>query len=174
MKFLQHFFGLRKTKSVLAVAICFGLWQLIRIPFPEIEPHPIYAYFYAVIEMRNQIETQKQTSWSRLKANVVGFAVAFAAIAVHQLIAQASFYPDFSLAIDFFMILLGILISLNLAELLKCTPLCAIAALTFIICFRNENNPYLYAVLRFIQTLMSVGVAYAVNTLICKPTDAEK
>ncbi len=171
LKLLKHFFGLRKIKSVLAVAICFGLWQLIRIPFPEMEPHPIYAYFYAIIEMRNQIDMQKRTSWSRLKANIVGFCLAFVAIAIFQLISQASFYNKFALLIEFSIILIGILLALNLAELFKCTTLCAIAALTFIICFRNENNPYLYAVLRFVQTLMSVGVAYAVNTLICKPSE---
>ncbi len=174
MKFLKHFFGLRKIKSVLAVAICFGLWQLVRIPFPEMEPHPIYAYFYAIIEMRNQIDMQKRTSLSRLKANLVGFCLAFAAIALFQLISQAPFYNDHAVLIEFAIILIGVLLALNLAELFKCTTLCAIAALTFIVCFRNENNPYLYATLRFIQTLMSVGVAYAVNILIYKPNDKQE
>ncbi len=171
---IKHFFGLRKIKSLIALVGCFCLWQVIRIPFPELEVHPIYAYFYAILEMRNSIETQKRTSLSRIKANIVGFVVAFCAIALNQYLAQAQVYNGYGVIIQFVIIILGVLLSLNLAEALNCTTLCAIAATTFIICFLNDDtNPYFYATLRFVQTIMSVGIAYTVNALIFKPDNTE-
>ncbi len=175
MRYIKHFFGLRKLKSLLALVICFGLWQLIRLPFPQLESHPIYAYFYAILEMRNSIEMQKRTSWSRIKANVVGFILAFGALALTDLLTGLPFYDQNRTLCQFGIILLCVLLSLNLAELLKCTTLCAIAATTFIICFwHTDTNPYFYATLRFVQTLMSVGVAYVVNRFICKPGETEE
>ncbi len=172
--FLKHFFGLRKIKSLIALAICFCLWQLIRIPFSSLEIHPIYAYFYAILEMRNSIEMQKRTSLSRVKANIIGYVMAFCAIALNQLIAQAPVYESVRGIIQFLIISLGVLLSLNFAELFKCTTLCAIAATTFIICFwHTDTNPYLYATLRFIQTLLAVGIAYLVNTRFFRPEDEQ-
>ena len=170
LKFLKHFFGMRKTKSVLALAVCFGVWQLIRIAFPQLEPHPIYAYFYAIIEMRNSIETQKRTSFERIKASIIGFVIAFGAIALYSWLLQLPIFSDYGTLIQVAIIMIGVLISLNLAELFDCTTLCSIAAITFIICFwRIDTNPYFYATLRFVQTLMSLVTAFVINTLIFKP-----
>lgn len=173
LNFLKHFLGLRKIKSIIALAVCFGVWQLIRIIFPELEPHPIYAYFYAIIEMRNNIDTQKQTSFSRIKANTIGYVIAFGAIALNTLISKLPINGDYDYLFQFLIIILSVLVALNLAELFNCTPLCAIAATTFIICFcHTETSPYFYATIRFIQTLMSVGIAYVINLLIFKPENS--
>ena len=170
LKNLKHFFGMRKLKSVIALVICFGVWQIVRIPFPELEPHPIYAYFYAILEMRNSIETQKRKSFARIKASLIGFIVAFSAIALYSWMIKSAILSDYATLIQVAIIIVGVLISLNLAELFNCTTLCAIAAITFIICFwRIDTNPYFYATLRFVQTLLSLVIAFVINTLIFKP-----
>ncbi len=167
---LQHFFGMRKVKSLIALAICFVIWQLIRLFLPQLEAHPIYAYFYTVLEMRNSIETEKRTSLERIKTNVIGFSVAFVAVAVRGFVCTLPHLAAYALWIEFAIILVGVLLALNIADWAKCKTLGAIAAMTFIICFwHTEDSPYLYAFLRFLQTLMGVGVAFGVNTVICRP-----
>ncbi len=172
---IKHFFGLRKTKSIIALIICFLLWQPVRLIFPELEAFPKYAFFYAIIEMRNSLETEKRTSLSRIKANLVGFFVAFAAIALRSLMLKVDFIKEYEIVFELIIILIGVFLTLNVAEAVKCTTLCAIAAITFIICFwHTEYNPYFYAALRFVQTLMGVGIALAVNTLLFKPKETEE
>ncbi len=165
-------FGARKTKSIIALVICFGFWQIVRLLFSnlDLEVTPIYACFYAVIEMRTDLETEKRTSLSRIKANLVGFMVAFAAIAARDALLSINGADKFSILIEFGLITLGVFISLNIADAINCTTLCAIATITFIVCFRHtEHNPYFYATLRFFQTLMGLGVAYMVNLYISPP-----
>ncbi len=165
-----HFFGMRKTKSLIAMTICFCVWQVIRIFLPELETNPIYAYIYAIIEMRNSIETEKATSLERIKTNVIGFSVAFAAIALRSFLWQIPDIKQHNVVVEFVIIIIGVLLTINVAELVKCKTLCAIAAMTFIICFwQTASSPYLYAFLRFVQTLIGIGAAFAVNLLIYPP-----
>ncbi len=172
MEKLKHLFGLRKVKSIIALVICFIMWQPFRLVFPELEVYPKYAFFYAIIEMRNSLATEKRTSLSRIKANIVGFAIAFIAIALRNLLWQVPFIEKYQVIFELLIILIGVFASLNIAEAVKCTTLCAIAAITFIICFwHTEYNPYFYAALRFVQTLMGVGIAYAVNRFLFKPEE---
>ncbi len=169
---IKRFFGMRKIKSLIALAVCFFIWQLIRLIFPDLEANPIYAYLYAVIEMRNSIETEKRTSLERIKTNVIGFLVAFLAIAARSALWTVPFFEQNGLFVEFALILLGVLLALNIAEWAKCKTLCAIATITFIICFWHTTyNPYFYAFLRFVQTLIGIGAALAVNLIICPPED---
>ncbi len=175
LNFLKHFFGMRKIKSLIALAVCFGIWQLIRLAFPELDTNPIYAYLYAVIEMRPSIETAKRTGSERIKANVVGFGVAFLAIAARSALWTVPVLAQNGLFVEFALILIGVLLALNIAEWLHCKTLCAIATITFIICFwHTDTSPYLYAFLRFVQTLIGVGTAFAVNSIICRPAEDDE
>ncbi len=170
IKALKHFFGLRKLKSIIALTICFILWQGIRLIFPRLEVIPIYAFFYSIIEMRKTIEHSKITAISRIKVTVIGFFVAFLSIGIENSLMNFEFISKYISICEFILILIGVLIAINIADAMDCGTLCAFAATTFIICFlHTEYNPYFYSFLRFIQTLMGVGVALIVNIFIFKP-----
>jgi len=171
MRALKHFFGLRKLKSIIALAICFVMWQGIRLVFPQLEVIPIYAFFYSIIEMRKTIEHSKITAVSRIKVTVIGFFVAFLSIGVENSLIKFEFISRYIGICEFILILIGVLIAINIADAMNCGALCAFAATTFIICFlHTEYNPYFYSFLRFVQTLLGVGVALLVNIFIFKPT----
>ena len=59
--------GMRKIKSVLALLISFVFWQGLRIFFPVLETHPIFAYVYSIIEMRENPEKTKDAVAKELK-----------------------------------------------------------------------------------------------------------
>lgn len=170
IKAFKHFFGLRKLKSIIALAVCFVLWQGIRLIFPRLEVIPIYAFLYSIIEMRKTIEQSKITAISRIKVTVIGFFVAFLSIGVENSLSNFQFIARYISLLELLLILIGVLIAINIAEAMNCGALCAFAATTFIICFlHTAYNPYVYSFLRFIQTIMGVGVALLVNVFIFKP-----
>ena len=71
---------------------------------------------------------------------------------------------------EFALILLATLVSLIIAENTKCENFCGIAAIIAIICMvsHNEEDIYLYAIMRVVQTLIGVFSAMITNTLIKK------
>lgn len=170
-------FGMRKIKSLLAVALSFAVWQVVRIWFPQFDVHPLFGYLYAVIEMRESLEKTKLFGKRRIKATLLGLAVGMSALPLT--IAYGTYAGEGLrfLLVDMTVILLGILITLWLAELLRCENFCGIAAIIFIICLVRDKdsnvNIYLYAVLRVFQTLLGVFSAWTVNALICPHSETK-
>ena len=171
--------GMRKIKSLLAVILAFAIWQIVRIWIPQFEVHPLFGYIYAVIEIRDSSENTRKFGKRRIKATLLGLAVGLSALPLS--VAYGTYAGEgvvFVLA-DLAIILAGILITLWLAELLRCENFCGIAAIIFVICLvrdRNANvNIYVYAVLRVFQTLIGVFSAWVVNSWLFpypkKPAD---
>lgn len=163
--------GMRKVKSVLAVALAFLLWQVIRIWFPQFDVHPLFGYVYAIIEMRDSVEKTKQFGRRRIKATLLGLAVGLAILPLSvRCGAYAGEGAVFALT-GLAIIMLGVLLTLWLAELIRCENFCGIAAIVFVICMVRDVdadiNIYLYAILRVFQTLLGVFCAWTVNALIC-------
>ncbi len=162
--------GMRKVKSLLAVAFSFAIWQVVRIWFPQFDVHPLFGYIYAVIEMRDSVEKTRQFGLRRIKATLLGLGVGLLAL---PLSVRYGTYAGQGLPfvlVDLSVILLGVLITLWLAELLRCENFCGIAAIIFIICLVRDKstniNIYLYAVLRVFQTLLGVFSAWVVNACV--------
>jgi len=170
--------GMRKIKSLLAVALAFVLWQGVRLWFPQFEVHPLFGYIYAVIEMRDSVEKTRQFGKRRIKATLLGLALG---LSVLPLSVRYGTYAGEGIVFalnDLVIILVGVLITLWLAELFRCENFCGIAAIVFVICLvrdRNANiNIYLYAVLRVFQTLLGVFSAWTVNALVFPYPPKEK
>ena len=163
--------GMRKIKSLLAVALAFALWQLVRIPFPEFHIHPLFGYMYAVIEMRDSVAKTRQFGKLRIKATLLGLGVGLSALPLSMRWGVYAGQGAAFVLADLVIILLGILVTLWLAELMRCETFCGIAAIIFIICLvrdRDTNvNLYLYAILRVFQTLLGVFCAWVVNACVC-------
>ena len=162
--------GMRKIKSVSAVVLSFLIWQIIRIPFPSLEIHPLFGYIYSISEMRNTPQETKKFGWWRIKATLIGLITGLCALPISVYYGAYAGDSIIFMIVDIGLFVLGILLSLTLAELFKCGKLCGIAAMVFVICLvrdRNANvNIYLYAILRVIETLLGVFSAWVVNNFV--------
>lgn len=160
--------GMRKVKSVLAVSISFVIWQLVRLWIPQLEVHPLFGYVYSIIEMRDSAEKTKKFSKRRIKATLLGLALGLSVLPLSIRFGAYAGDGMGHLLTDMAIILVGILITLWLAELLGCENLCGVAAVIFVICLVRDRNSavniYLYAVLRVCQTLLGIFSAWLVNT----------
>ncbi len=162
---------MRKIKSLLAVTLAFAVWQVVRIRFPQFHVHPLFGYIYAIIEMRDSTEKTRQFGLRRIRATFLGLGIGLAALPLSEAYgAYAGVGIGFALT-DIAIILAGVLLTLWLAELLRCENFCGVAAMIFVICLvrdrGTEVNSYLYAILRVFQTLLGVFSAWTVNALIC-------
>ena len=161
--------GLRKVKSLISLCVAFTVWQLLRLMIPfDLDVHPLFAYIYAIIEIRETPEKTRQFSLYRIKVTLIGLVMGLTLLPISVYFWNA--IPDemLSALADIGLILIGTLVSISLAELWDCKNLCGLAAAIFIICMvrdRNaDTNIYLYAVLRVVQTFVGVFAAWLVNT----------
>ena len=157
--------GMRKLKSILAICIGFVIWQIIRIPFPDLEVHPIFVYIYGMLEIRETSEKTKTMGILRLKATAVGLLVGLPLLAVFAYF-EGSMQPEWlEIGFHLLLILVGTLITLTLGKIVGCGALTGVAAMVFIIMMVShaDNEWYFYAVLRALQTIIGIAVAWLLN-----------
>jgi len=157
--------GMRKFKSILSVFIGFLVWQGIRIFFPGLEVHPIYIYIYGIIEIRDSSEKTIDFGKKRIKATFLALGVGLPILYLHNYLQSFIEKEWLSLTVEVAILLLGVVITITLAELAKCKTFCGIAAIIFIILFvaHSDSDPVIYSVLRAMQTIMGVFIAWIVN-----------
>lgn len=164
--------GMRKIKSVMALFLSFLIWQIVRVFFPQLDIHPLFGYIYAIIEMRDSVEKTKLFGKRRIKATFIGLAIGLLFLPFSNRYGVYAGETISHIAIDVCLIIFGVLVTLWIAELLKCDNFCGIAAIIFVICMvRDKNadmNIYLYAIIRVLQTLLGVFSAWVVNCFICR------
>ena len=162
--------GMRKVKSLLAIAMVFMVWQVVRVWFPQFNPHPLFGYVYAIIEMRESVEKTSRFGRLRIKATFLGLAIGLMALPLSEGYGAYAGQGVRFLLTDLAIILTGVLITLWLAELFGCKNFCGIAAVIFVICLVRDRNTdiniYLYAILRVFQTLLGVFSAWVINRFI--------
>lgn len=157
--------GMRKWKSVLAIFISFLLWQLIRLVFPELEVHPIYMYIYSFLEIRDSSEKTVEFSGKRIKANLSAFSVGVPLMLIMDLFKYYTPEGWMHIAIELLLILAGVLITITMAQKMKCDTFCGIAAIIYIILIVShcEQSGYILCLLRASQTLMAIFIAWIIN-----------
>ncbi len=170
--------GMRKIKSILALFLSFLIWQIVRIPYPEFAVHPLFGYVYAIIEMRESAEKTKMFGLRRIKATFIGLAFGLVLLPLSVRFGAYAGEGFLYMLNDIVIIMVGVVIALSVAQMLKCQNFCGIAAIVFVICIIRDRNTdiniYLYATLRALQTLLGVFSAWIVNTYICKYPKEEK
>ncbi|MBQ2696918.1 MAG: hypothetical protein IJF61_06410 [Clostridia bacterium] len=163
--------GMRKIKSLLAVILSFVVWQALRLIYPPMEVHPIFAYIYAIIEMREDPEKTKKFSLLRIKATVIGLlsGLFFLTVAILLGFSGQKTYPE--ILWEFLLLLASCFVALTVGDAFRCKNFCGIAAIIAAICVVSIHgtNPYLYALMRTLQTLIGVGAATVVNIFIANP-----
>ncbi len=162
--------GMRKVKSLVALVVTFIIWQLIRVFLPMLEAHPVFAYIYSVIEIRETPDKTKKFGKLRIKATFIGLVVGLVFITLSVFVTSKIKTEMWQILTQFLFILLATLISLLVAENAKCENFCGIAAIISIICMvaHNEEDIYLYAIMRVVQTLIGVFSAMFINVFINK------
>ena len=168
--------GMRKIKSLIAVTLSFLIWQGLRLLYPAMEVHPVFAYMYAIIEMRFDPQETKQFAWLRIKATIIGLfsGLLFLTIAIVLGFIGQKTYPE--ILWEFLLLLASCFVALTVGEIFKCKNFSGIAAIIAAICVVSIHgtNPYLYASMRTLQTLIGVGAATFVNLYIVNPAKKKK
>ncbi len=160
--------GMRKMKSLLAILIGFVIWQIIRLFFPDLEIHPLFIYIYGFLEVRDTSEKTKTLGMQRIKATAVAIAVGLPMLPLRIFAHSALDNISVATVLDLVMILVGALVTLQLAERFRCGAMTGLAAVIYIILllYHADDTRYLYAVLRASQTVIGVFVAWLVNVLL--------
>lgn len=175
MSFKIHI-GMRKVKSLLSVSVAFVIWQIIRLFIPVLEAHPVFAYIYAIVEMRESAEKTKNFGKLRIIATLTGLLVGLIFVAISLFVTKKITGEFLKTVVEFILVLAATLCSLCLAEAVRCKNFCGIAAIITVICMisHNEENVYLYAVMRVVQTLIGILSAMLINTFITKKRENEQ
>lgn len=160
--------GMRKIKSVLAIFIGFWLWQLVRIFFPSLEVHPIFIYIYGVIEIRATSEKTVELGKSRIRATFTAMGTALPLIALQEYLKSLVQAQWMGIGVELLLILVGVLLTLVVAEKVGCNTFCGLAAAIFLIMMisHTDNERYIYSVLRAFQTIVGVLIAWLINVKI--------
>lgn len=168
--------GMRKIKSILAIILSFFIWQLCRVFLPMLEVHPIFAYVYSIIEMRETLQKTKDMGKLRIRATAVGLVIGLAFVLCSVCIGPCIESELWSATVELAFILIAALCSLCIAELLQCKEFCGAAAIITVICIvsRSQDDVLLYAVMRAAQTAIGVFAAMLVNLLPARKREAEE
>jgi len=176
-------FGMRTKKTVLSVTICIlifsGLTELARFVPPQDSfvydllrfllerPSPIFACIAAVIAMQSTVENSLALGNSRIIGTAIGGAVGLLLLWLDSLLLARRFHILF--------VALGMILVVQSCLLLRRKLSVPIGLVTFLVIMLTlqENNPYLYAVNRILDTTMGIGVSLAVNLIVSPPKQGE-
>ena len=156
--------GMRKIKSILAIFVGFCLWQLLRLVIPGLETHPIFIYIYGMIEIRETSAKTKDYGRMRIMATftaiLIGLPIMFLLDLVAPLVGEG-----WQVWLEISVLILGALLVLIVAELVKCRVYCGLAAAIYMILMIShfESSMYLYSIMRAFQTIIGVTIAWFIN-----------
>lgn len=164
---LEHLppIGKRKLKSLFGLFLGFWVWQVIRLFAPGLEVHPIYIYFYSIIEIRETSEKTVSMGRLRLKSTAVALVIGLLFLLMMDWLKQMLPASWMHTALELLMLLVGTLLTLTVAEYTGCQNFCGLAAAIFIlmIVLHAKEDRYVYTLLRSSQTLIGVAIAWIIN-----------
>lgn len=160
--------GFRKIKSVLAIFVGFWFWQLLRVFFPALEVHPIFIYIYGMIEIRDSSEKTVDLGKTRIKSTFTALGVGIPSMVLLELLKGIA--PDGWIHVGLELVILigGVLLTLEVAQKVGCKTFCGLAAAIFIVLLVSytTDEVFLYAILRCVQTIAGVFIAWLLNVKI--------
>ena len=156
--------GMRKIKSILAIFVDFCLWQTLRLFLPELEVHPIFIYIYGMIEIRETSEKTKDYGRMRIMATFTAILIVLPVMLLTDWLSP-KVGPEWKTWMEITVLILGALLVLIVAELVKCRVYCGLAAAIFMILMIShfESSMYLYCIMRAFQTIIGVTIAWVIN-----------
>ena len=160
--------GMRKVKSLLAIVIGFFIWQGIRLFFPDLEIHPVFIYIYGLLEIRDTSEKTKSLGIQRIKATLIAMAIGLPMLMLRIYLHNSLGSVTLETALDVAMILIGSLVTLVLGEKVGCGTMTGLVPVIYIILlvYHADDERYVYALLRALQTVIGVFVAWILNVVL--------
>lgn len=160
--------GFRKVKSVLAIFIGFWFWQLMRLFFPALEVHPIFIYIYGMIEIRDSSEKTVDLGKKRIKSTFTALGVGIPCMILLEALKGIAPEGWLHIGLELLILIGGVLLTLEVAEKVGCKAFCGLAAAIFIILIISytTDRVFLYALLRCVQTIAGVFIAWLLNVKI--------
>ena len=157
--------GFRKVKSVLAIFVGFWFWQLMRLFFPALEVHPIFIYIYGMIEIRDSSEKTVDLGKKRIKSTFTALGVGIPCMILLEAVKGIAPEGWLHIGLELLILIGGVLLTLEVAEKVGCKAFCGLAAAIFIILIISytTDRVFLYALLRCVQTIAGVFIAWLLN-----------
>lgn len=165
VSFWHPHIGMRKIKSIIAIFVGFCIWQIMRLFVPGLEVHPLFIYIYGMIEIRETSDKTKDYGKMRIMATFTAIGIGLPFMFIMDYIKPRLAEEWMKLWFDIFILILGALIVLCIAELVQCRIYCGLAAAIYIILLvtHMEDSMYLYSIMRAIQTIIGVSIAWFIN-----------
>ena len=150
--------GLRTIKTGVAIFITLILYNLIGIP-----DRVTFALFAILICMQDTVEKTVREGVDRVAGTVIG--AVFAIVMIHFGIFELSFFW-YATAMA-----VGLIILIHLCYMLKLTSTIIMAYFTFfgILLATGDDAVVQSALYRTLDTIVGIGLAYAVNVMMYRP-----
>jgi len=160
--------GMRKVKTLLSIVTGFLVWQLFRLVVPGLTVHPYFTYIYSMLEVRESSEKTREMSGRRLKVTIIGLLLGFAFLILTDYLTKRISLIWIKTVIELALILLGVLLTLVIAESAGCKTSCGLTAIVFIVVVVSHTTEdiYFYALQRLVQTLVGLFSAWLINVKI--------
>ena len=157
--------GMRKLKSILAIFVGFCLWQTLRLFLPELEVHPIFIYIYGMIEIRETSEKTKDYGRMRIMATFTAILLGLPIMLLTDWLSPQLGETGLQTWLEITVLIVGALLVLCAAEWANCRVYCGLAAAIYMILMIShfESSMYLYSIMRAIQTIIGVSIAWVIN-----------
>lgn len=157
--------GMRKVKSIIAIFVGFCLWQTLRLFLPELEVHPLFIYIYGMIEIRETSDKTMNYGRMRIKATFTAIGMGLPLMALMDYFKVRMKEQWMKISMEIILLLIGALLVLIVAEIVKCQVYCGLAAAIYIILMVShiDSSMYLYSVMRAFQTIIGVAIAWVIN-----------
>ena len=157
--------GMRKVKSILAIFVGFWFWQLMRLFFPALEVHPIFIYIYGMIEIRDTSEKTVDFGKKRIKSTFTALGVGIPCMLLLEALKGIAPEGWIHIGLELMVIIGGVLLTLEVAQKVDCKAFCGLAAAIFIVLLVSytSDRVFVYALLRCVQTIAGVFIAWLLN-----------
>ena len=157
--------GRRKLKSIFAMFLGFCFWQLLRLVLPELETHPLFIYIYAMIEIRESSKKTKENGKKRIWATLIAIGVGMPFLLLTDLLRNTEHMMWEKGWYEIVILLAGTLAVLCVAEWANCRDYCGLSASIAVILIIShfESSVYLRSLMRAVQTVVGVSIAWLVN-----------
>lgn len=155
--------GMRNIKTAVAVGICLLTVQLIGLFSSVIgldkEINGIQAALAATICMKSSLQTTLKTGLDRTIGTIIGSVMGVLFLLLGGYIPSALFV---------LLVTAGVVVIIYMCNVLRLQASIPISVVVYLIILvgRRETSPLMYGLVRFVETMFGIFVAYVVNRFL--------
>ena len=165
--------GMRTFKTAVAVTVCFLFFEFLKLSGISFFLHfnSFYAGAAAIICMQGTVEKTVQHGVSRVVGTLFG---GFLALLV--LFIKFDFAGMAGTLWQALLLFGGVILCITVCNMAKRPDASAISCVVFVVIFlfHGEDDRYVYALMRVIETCFGIFVAILVNKFLARPSFGKK